>query len=443
MDKRQAGTITFLMIALLAISGGLRAQDDAPEFAPAFLLNSADGIVFYGVNWENESAEIGRLPVNMGLNDRERNHEWRINARDNFVLSPDNQHIAFVAQKQDSGLTGLFIYDLQTRTLDEAVTVEACHEFYPPSIKWSPDSRLIMVGPGCSSTVADSRILYRLADQQRIPLPDDYSSAYWSADSSRLLYHALSDDVNLFDTERNLGVRLGNIEHLTVSPLAFQYLHVCRFVWSDVTQRWFFESGCASPSDSPMDYLYSVDLDGNARLEMSLPDFYSARFPRTESDSTYHYVDILSVVPMDSGLYLVVEVGLEQSYWSIVWYEGRFSGLMRPREVFSASDVSPHWGAIADVAFSPSKDLVALVDYDGNIKVIQLPGGHLIGEVQGGVFDNQGVSYEAHWLDDSRLVYTRVDGGIGVFYRGEYDRIDMDFAKGLDGDVLMLRQNQR
>jgi hypothetical protein len=132
---------------------------------------------------------------------------------------------------------------------------------------------------------------------------------------------------------------------------------------------------------------------------------------------------------------------LEQAYWSIVWYEARLGGSMRPREVFSEKDVSTHWAAMADFAFSPGQDSVALVDFDGHIRIVQLPSGNFIGEVQGGVYDNEGPTYRVNWIDGHRLIYTRTDGGVGIFRLAELDRTDANLAAGLDGDALVFQRS--
>jgi hypothetical protein len=444
MNKRLAGRIILLsgfLITLFGMQGILTAQDAAPESIPAFLMDTADGIVFYGVNLENEVVEIGRLPHGFATFDPEQPvSEWRINKRGNFILSPDRQHIAFVAKTADSNLTGLFIYNVETAELNEAVRIEACGEFYSPAINWSPDSKLIAVSPGCSSMTGDSRILYRLADQTRLSLPDDYRWGYWADDNSTLLYLADGYSVKTFNPEHNSTIPLANIENLTISPNAGRFVRACGFVWSDYAQRWFFEIGCVASIDGPMDYLYSLDSDGNTRLEISLPDFYSGLFPQNVSDNNYQFINLYSIVATPSTLYLIVELGLYPNHWSILAYASETDVLARPVEVFHSANSSSYRDSLADMAFSPDQSALAMVDFEGYIKIVGLPEGNLIGEIQGGVFDNVGATYQVNWLDDNRLIYTRTDGGIGIFYAAAaFDQPDIDFAAAFDGQAFVLR----
>jgi hypothetical protein len=55
------------------------------------------------------------------------------------------------------------------------------------------------------------------------------------------------------------------------------------------------------------------------------------------------------------------------------------------------------------------------------------------------VFDNEGATYQVNWIDNNRLIYTRKDGGVGIFYIGFNDLIDINLAAGLDGEVFILR----
>jgi hypothetical protein len=42
-------------------------------------------------------------------------------------------------------------------------------------------------------------------------------------------------------------------------------------------------------------------------------------------------------------------------------------------------------------------------------------------------------------LDDTHLIYTRKDGGVGIFHIGFNDLININLAAGLDGEVFILR----
>lgn len=440
MCKLSAGKLILFAVTVFAINGGLGAQDAAPEFSPALLLNTADGIIFYGANGENEVAEIGRLPANMGVNTADKTYEWSIDAKDNFVLSPDHRHIAIVANSDDQTHRHLFIYHFDSGSLDEVVEFEQCRSSFfitsqlTPAVNWSPDSQALTLLTRCSREKGE--LVYRLSDQLLRYLPDYdiwgvYSFSYWGADSSTLLlYDTDSYGISLLDIGSNIEIKLTDLEHITLAPMA--YRDACNFTWLAARQRWFFEVGCLDELDSPIDYLYSVDLDGNVQLEVSLPDFYAGLLSRDQQNFDGPSLNVDSIAASKSGVYLALYTEDFYSYHSVVFYSGDLYDF--PEERFGEFKIADS----DDFFISPNQKYIAL-RYDDGIRFYHLGDGELTAELSGDLFDVKS-SIRPLWLDDYRVVYRRTDGGIGLFNFIESKRAEINLSAGLKGDLILFNE---
>lgn len=424
------GFIAALLI-LLGVGSTLAQTKDGNSAIPTFLSTEPDGIVFYGVTWRNERQEIGRLPSEFSLFLPGQSAGWLINMNGDFALSPNQKYVAFVATRHDEPATALFVYNFDEDTLIQANTDNACAYNYPVSIQWSPDSL------GITTDFCQTGFIYLVDRDGQIVLADDYRGGYgWTADSSKLLYLPASQQtINLFDISTDHITVVEFQQPITPSPLMGNIRFQCGYTWVDSLQSWFFEVGCVDAKDWPMDYLYSVNLQGAVQLEISLPDFYAAKFPGVNAE-TFHYLNLRSIASADAAVYLVNELGFTgQVYHSIIQYNVANPAQTFPLEIFNTWDDS----SLVQIAFSPDKQSVALANYDGTIHVVALPSGRLIETIPGGVFDNEGLSYQILWLDDAVFVYKRTDGGVGVFHLGLADRVDTDLAVGLQGEKILFR----
>lgn len=439
MHKRLAGKLSFIVFVLFAVTGGLRAQDNAPEFPPAFLMNTPDGLIIYGANWENEVAEIGRLPANMGINTAGETYEWAIDAKDNFVLSPDHRHIAIVANSNDQTHRHLFIYHFDSGSLDDVVEFEQCPygslfitSDLSPAVNWSPDSQALTLLTRCSREKGE--LVYRLSDQLLRYLPDYNiwgvsTFSFWGADSSTLLlYDTDSYGISLFDIGSNIEVKLANLEHITLASMADR--DACNFTWSAAHELWFFEVGCLDELDSPIDYLYSLDLDGNVQLEVALPDFYAGLLSREEFEFSGPVLNVHSIVASDSGVYLVLDMGDSDAYHSVLFRSADFYDL--PEERFGEYKLADSY----DFFISPNQKYIAL-RYDDSIQFYLLDDGELTAELSGDLFDVQS-SVRPLWLDAHRVVYRRTDGRVGLFNFVESMRAEINLSADLKGDVILF-----
>ncbi len=251
---------------------------------------------------------LSRLSYSVGA-------EWEIVSPSDIVASPDGRRIAFTSMRS-TGETALFVYTLGQTEL---------HQVAAPGIgilKWSPQNDAILLAPAevlTSSSVpyVQDVYLYALVSDSFVNLtntPQDVEQAVqWLPDGNHILYDgALISctapcmryrNLNVFDRSTqnqselvDLGTQLPtNITLPSSDVTCFPH----NMVWSTANQRVYYAVSCVDMADQPHSALFSVDLQGDNRVEIDLTALYP--------DEEFTAITDLSGHPKSSNLYLLVK----------------------------------------------------------------------------------------------------------------------------------------
>jgi hypothetical protein len=111
--KRTSCLVALILVTMVVGSTvkNVRAQFETVNF----VLRVSDNISLYSVSSNGILQAVGELPANIGLLDSGTQKEWTIPTREDIVISPDRQHIAFVAFNKDQ--VSLFVYNIRRSNL--------------------------------------------------------------------------------------------------------------------------------------------------------------------------------------------------------------------------------------------------------------------------------------------------------------------------------------
>jgi hypothetical protein len=394
--------VIFTLCVLIFVSrpDAAKAQN---ELRLAGIAQTEAGIVLYGIDDSSTLQVAGNLPGSFTLNEPS-DGQWSIPSFDSLAISPSGYQIAFSAQNAEN--IALFLYDLRSSNLlQRDIPILVVPE-------WSPNGDFILLkprfGPTASFQVPPETFIYEITSGTLVQLHDTPSQIEvgftWKPDSTGLAYLAPSspceapcrwlDDLYWISWDATAVQRLTSLAATTPFDM---YPGICGFEWSLSNERLYYGAGCSggeSSVDSPV-ALYSVDMQGNNRLEVNISEY----FPE---DTNFEIIDLAP--GLDGGVYTVVYSrnkldNQSTRIWRIIHVTQE--GAIRLINAFEAD------AFLYDASISPDGEKLALLGYriglegSGILRVVNL----LTGES----YIDQGLAQgacEAVWLDENTLVYT-------------------------------------
>ena len=257
-----------------------------------------DGIQLYTVDAAGQQTWVAGLPSSRigSLVDKSR---WRGGTSSSLTLSPDGRLLAFTAHRD--GDWSLFVYDLAAGTLIEQSLPTN------PKLVWSPDSSALLLTGGTAYPYND--FVYEVGSERLIQLTHTKygeSSFGWLPDSSGLFYQGLYSGCESCETTQALYFVTRDARETWLLAIgaeltrAYSDDSVCWPTWSEPNRRIYFIIGCVAGGNQTNEYLYSVDLAGNVRLEIigGLNSLYQREFNVWTSN--------IHPSPLTSDVYLTI-----------------------------------------------------------------------------------------------------------------------------------------
>ncbi len=399
------------------------------------------GIQIYSVDVFGQESLIRTL-TEFRVGDPNDQDLWFIDEPSNMTVSLDGTQIAFTAQR--AGEWALFVYTLATDALQEITLPEA---LIPT---WSPDSSAILLTVGSDEPPYNDYV-YDLVEQQLIQLTNtpQYGerSFRWLPNSSGLLYVGLYRECEtcesmgqaLYYVSRDGGeTRL--LSHAAALGLQDSYTSVCWPTWSEPNQRIYYIVGCVGGGDSVNEYLYSVDLAGNNRAEISTGLW--SRYPEEDGVKTVN----IQPSPFTTDVYLTVN---SQGGYGTFYPNRRILHLQAPDQISTVYEQTNQDEGLSSSSMSPDGTSIALVSYGrgsgiGFLEVIDLATGERVIGRDSTPLEVCGAS----WIDATMLFYTVDPTGQCELYFALQSVWVLDITSGetqevttlLGNNVWMLRQ---
>jgi hypothetical protein len=395
-----------MLVVFLPLLIGNQVSAQQSETFLRLATVTSERIALYQANAIGEVSYSATLPASIGIESYGSTAEWLILGSRSMALAPDGTQMAFTAKNVSEA--ALFIYSFESKTL----------LYYPiPSYwllpVWSPNSQAILLKSAFPFFGSD-------------PMPDDFTfdvtseiltqitytssietTIQWTPDSSAILYYGScyplncnrerSDIyiVNADGTNRHALTDLGNDPTIDQSF----FTDVCHIVWSSVSERFYYEVGCAGLNESPNDKLYSVDLFGDNRLELDLSLLDPGLDP---AHVVPLYRDIVSVFSRGTNIYLVEQ--------AVFIGEGDQGGSVRRVVLLSTNNSAP-----AEVVYerrnagfelktsvlSGNGESIAFLD-SSSVTVVSLVDNEELSHVAA-----QGVLCDLNWSSDTVLTYNQ------------------------------------
>jgi WD40 repeat protein len=285
--------LTCLAIGILSfiLMSGLHSNVLAAQAASVGVLTVVqqnEQIYFYSISPAGSATLSASLPPEFRLGQPTTQDVWFVSDLRRIAASPDGTIIAFTAQRGEEN--ALFLYTLAQNTL-QTVTIQ-------PTLQplWSPDGGAILLSV-CSCGLdgdpySDRDYVYELASGQLFPITASGSHGgyyIWLDDSSALVYMEAN---GVYFISRHGDIIRSLVEFMS-PPSPHTVLYICGLIWSEVNQRFYYVLGCVGGGDEPYEYIYSVDLAGNNRAEIS--DSLPTLFPDD------YDVDMVNLHPITAG----------------------------------------------------------------------------------------------------------------------------------------------
>lgn len=294
--------IVFCFLTMSPVS----AQDNEPS---TYVINVRDGIIEVHRILADGSTEFVGTIANIQWRADPANTMNTIPYRYYISASPDNRYIAFTAVDFEAK-SYLYVFDTETATTSHQIEIP-----FMSWIAWSPDSMKIMLRFTAAYYDLEDNpelFIYDLALETLTQITDVPSLRYvetsvWSPDSTYVIFSKICEECssladNLYYVDIN-GENTRQLTHLEDETISYNSVGICQITWNPLNQRWYYEVGCRAPEESG-DVLYSVDLEGNNRLEDDLP----IRFDRLDLGLGRYGTDVFSLLPTPTGIYTINQI---------------------------------------------------------------------------------------------------------------------------------------
>jgi len=393
---------TKFFIVVLIIVINVSITDAQANIGGLLLRQSSDGLEIVTVSETGEVLSVARTLADYAIApDSEASWilhpDYLIPTPQNITLSPDGTTVAFVVIQNEENFR-LIVYQ---HDIDRLLVNDIPAYAYPT---WSPDgeSLLLDMANASNTTIYESMIYMPdfgfdiLTEQEAHAIANTFQ---WLPDENQIIYMK-NRDIFLTDSQGSFHRQLTTIEDailLEITP------SICEMVAS--SERIYFTVGCADDTE----YLYSVDLDGNVRLELSLVDLYSDGYM-----PFFVPMRIAGIFPdaVSTDVFLLLEVQTanpENSSQDTTHAVHRLTAPQTTELIFERTYSVDDAIAISVVSLSPGQDYLAfaggssLTEGSFVLTVINPEDGTIIFEQNG----LQGIC-ELDWLSETVLAYEEI-----------------------------------
>jgi hypothetical protein len=336
--------------------------------------------------------------------------DWMIPAPDDFKISPNGQYVAFPAFRSETE-TSIFIYDFATANL-EHISVPGLM-----TVTWSPNSEMFVLHPLLNSFLfensapAPETFVYTLQSQEMIQVTSgtrEVEHEFIWIDNDRFIYVGqgipcsapcrTGNDLYVGD---RFGLNGSALTNLGAAIAGDVFRSICNPHWSSANQRIYFVVGCGY-TGIHFEWLYSVDLAGNLRLEFDpLTLFQSAIDLNIQAIfSTPNSPVFIAVFSQDFD---------KGNVWRILQIDS-LDNLLLVYEM-----IDPVEGDFLQTAsLSPNGQYMALagnelgLEANGGLAIIDLNLPGVVASKPAGTVD---IACSMTWRDSQTLVYSQVEIG--------------------------------
>jgi len=222
------------------------------------------GISFFRIQSYGSLQSIGGLPKNFGIEGIS-SSDWLISGTGSLVTSPKRDQVAFSAHRGTEN--ALFIYSVSQGDLQQTAIP------YPVTPIWSPHGdALLLAAPPLA-------YVYEIVSHQLTEIthaPNEVGGNFqWLPDATALFYLGLDTtsppkNIEIYVVNRD-GSNRHRLTHTSSVVPANANRSICNLTWSPANSRIYYVVGCLGFKDNPRDYVFSVNLAGENRLEVALP----------------------------------------------------------------------------------------------------------------------------------------------------------------------------
>ncbi len=260
---------TVILVSVFCVQSNLSAQSASTHVE--IVEATAQGINFYSTDTNGNLQIVGQLPSDFAVEGIEEG-DWIIPSTDSFAVANNGEQIAFTAQNGND--VALFIYtigepNLQTHLIPTLGLV-----------KWSPDSSAILIESGTQNSASS---IYDIASNQLtiVPNSEGFSGGFqWLPDGNKIIFVGIANlcdapcsSTDIYVVNRN-GQELRTLTNMGSSLSSY----VCAPIWNNYDKRVYYIVGCSGEGSFLTDNIYSVDLNGQVRLEENWLDLYPENF---------------------------------------------------------------------------------------------------------------------------------------------------------------------
>jgi len=347
-------------------------------------IQTEEGVAIYNIN---ESGNISFVTTfqDFALGEAINPTLWFIPNPEYMTNSSSGEYITFSAiQGADYAL---FIYKLSDNSFVQIPLTDLAIPY------WSPDSTSIIL---VLNDLRKGTYVYNLEDNSLIRTGGG-ANISWLPDSSGLIFigggSSCQEDCPYTTSDLYVTDRFGDNKR-ALTDLASEIglinpITICSPTWSNVNRRIYYMVGCSGGGDVFHKYIYSVDLNGNNRLEMDLDNLFLGE----------EYVKIMGIYPeiQNNGVYIAM-----RSQNGIL----RFMLLNSPNDIEIIYAENLHGQYLSHSLNSVSMRFMAFSNEsyqkNGYLKIFNIYDIDLIREI---MFDQANVC-ELNWLNDTVLLYS-------------------------------------
>jgi hypothetical protein len=325
---------------------------------PVLITQAENTLSLYGLNASQELDHIWTLPpefrpfrypivgeptggipfnshVRYSLENEPTDEIWFIPHVNDIVPSHDGCNIAFVTARypmRGFGGRQLFIYSAGSGDLQQ-FDLNVQMGFNSPNLLWSPDNQYLAI-----AVTEGALYLYDTAGGTVVRFVSAESYTYFQWIGNEFLAFVQAGNIHLRSLDGEINRQLTEFDE-------HRLLHRAWFTWNPQSQRLFYAIGGFDESNK----VYSVDLEGNNRLELDLGEFYPDEFASR-----------VMGINVDENTGDVYIFPTRLSYQVTATDTRRVLRITPQHEVYVFMEIPPSMG-IAFAALPPSADVLTIL----------------------------------------------------------------------------------